>query len=755
MRRYLLISLVLTACVGAQAFGAEDDEKEALTPEQRVELARQLRPHFCRLEITLQPDKGEQPYGGRGSYGLSNYLEEERPMEMWALVVAPDRVLCADPSIHPRFVESMQVRCGDQLVDAEPAGYPIDHPGAFFKLAEPLEDAEPVEFDAELEGPYLAVSYREMEGRWSVGVMDFAASGLVLDPDGRAYRSADVGGLIVDEQGRAVGMVMKDELPVDDSWKGSPADWEQISAEKLDETLTLLEEAIAAGVMRVKLNFRSPRKKPGMSPYDRMGGGGETEITTLGGLVDDTRVLISQSLKPKVTARLERIRLFPPEGDPIEAEFAHTLKDYGALVATLPEPSDAALPLADGEITDYRDELLLHMELKLQGDQLTLYGGRSRIDWFRKGRKGRIYPSVSARGENVLLFDTKGRLVAMPMSWREKVTMGGGYYGGGGGAMIPVMHLDPVLANIEEHSDPSNVPLTEAEENRLAWLGVELQSLDAELARMREISDLTRGGQIGAIVSYVYEGSPADEAGLEVGDILLRLHVPDEPKPIEISINEYMFSRQPFPWDRLGELPEQYYDQIPSPWPPVENQFTRALTDLGFGKEFSLEYLRGREAHKEGFEVVESPPRFYSAPKYKAEDLGITVRDMTYEVRRYFRKDADEPGVVVAKVEPGSKASVAGIKPYEVITHVNDEPVKNAESFGELIAVGGELRLAVKRMTKGRVVKVEMEGGEDGGEEEAPADDGRDAEGAAAPAAEADGTPEDGSETPAGAPAGE
>jgi S1-C subfamily serine protease len=84
------------------------------------------------------------------------------------------------------------------------------------------------------------------------------------------------------------------------------------------------------------------------------------------------------------------------------------------------------------------------------------------------------------------------------------------------------------------------------------------------------------------------------------------------------------------------------------------------------------------------------------------------VRNLTYEVRRYFQKAPGEGGVIVSKIEPGSKAAVSGIKPYEIITHVNDQPVGNVKDFEKLIAGQGELRLSVKRMTKGRVVKIKM-----------------------------------------------
>jgi S1-C subfamily serine protease len=89
--------------------------------------------------------------------------------------------------------------------------------------------------------------------------------------------------------------------------------------------------------------------------------------------------------------------------------------------------------------------------------------------------------------------------------------------------------------------------------------------------------------------------------------------------------------------------------------------------------------------------------------------LGLTVRNLTYEVRRYFQRSAADPGVIVSKVEPGSKASVSGIKPYEIVTQVNDVPIQSVKEFETLIQDKEELRLSVLRMTLERQVRVKME----------------------------------------------
>ncbi|MCG3131916.1 MAG: hypothetical protein FLDDKLPJ_02726 [Phycisphaerae bacterium] len=80
------------------------------------------------------------------------------------------------------------------------------------------------------------------------------------------------------------------------------------------------------------------------------------------------------------------------------------------------------------------------------------------------------------------------------------------------------------MADPAAHPDPNNVPLSAEQEHRIAWLGAELQAMDADLARENKVSDRTSGDLTGVIVTYLCAGSPAQQADLRDGDILLRLH---------------------------------------------------------------------------------------------------------------------------------------------------------------------------------------------------------------------------------------
>ena len=58
----------------------------------------------------------------------------------------------------------------------------------------------------------------------------------------------------------------------------------------------------------------------------------------IGVLLTGNRVLVLAHLEPRVTARLESIRVFRANGEAIPASFTASLKHFGALVVTLDKP---------------------------------------------------------------------------------------------------------------------------------------------------------------------------------------------------------------------------------------------------------------------------------------------------------------------------------------------------------------------------------------------------------------------------------
>ena len=705
---FVLVLVVSTA-------GAESDE--SLTPADRAALADKLAASLVRVEYTLRFDKGEAPQvAGVGercpnclrSHGVyaAEYVKEERPLETGGYLLSDNEVITSDPMVHPRFVKQIAVRFGDEVVKAEISRYAKMQGGVILKLEKPLSGAKPLVFDAKKKSPYLAVTYLRNGAIWQVHVSSLPGA-VTTTASKRRFRATPTHCVIIDSKGAPVGMSMKSEVSLDDSWKGSPLQWPMVSADEMSKMLSALEAVVGGGLMRVTLNFRSP-KKDARESFDR-DGQGAVERHVSGILLDDKTILVLASMKAKITARLERITVHPPKGDAVSAKFKDSLRDYGAFIAALDKPLKGALTLSSEDVLKCKDRLLPMVEIRIQGERRTKYVMHSRISSYDVGWKNQVYPEIRGSDESVFLFDLRNRLLVLPIVRREKVAVEE-RWSSGTPTMTPVAHLVPVLADVQKHADANNIPLSEEEENRIAWMGVELQALDKELARANNVSHLTRDGAMGALVSYVYAGSPADKAGIKMGFILLRLHSPDQPKPIDVTMRGMggRWGAVGFPWDKLDELPEQYYDRIPAPWLPVENSFTRALTDLGFGKKYSAEFFSEGLSFRKEFVVTQSPPHYGSAPRYKSKSLGLTVRDLTYEVRRLLQKKPDDPGVVISKIETGSKASVSGLKPFEMITHVNDKPVFKVKDFETLITGQQELRLSVLRMTQSRLVKIKM-----------------------------------------------
>ena len=683
---------------------------------------------LVRVEFDLKFDKGDAPHGildqdvhGTSSHTstLGQLVAEERPLETQGYLVAPDMVVAMDPCIHPRFIERIRVIAGTEKSEATVSSYFVDQWGYVLKLKTPITKSKPIAFSKAKASESLGVvDFFRQDGQMIWTVAGFGGQH-VTTSSGQKFTLIEHEGLAATADGKAVGVVLNRRIPADDSWQGSPLKWKQVPATDLDLSIGRLKAGADNSLVRVKLTFRSPKNSANQMRErmrqqrneDEDTDNSATERNVLGVLLPGGKALVLANLRPNVTARLDRIDLIGSDGKEISAKFVATLKDFGAFVAAYESSGGASAMIDLTESPEWIGKLMFRADVSVQGEMRSDYYYVSRIIGVRVGPKMEGYPELpDPEFQDAFLYTYDLKLHAIPVQKRDR-----------SGAqreaaytprwLTPARLLVDAVAHLPATGDPANIPVTESDETRIAWLGVELQPMTRELARANGISDQTHDGATGALVTYVHPESPASQAGISPGAIILRLREAGHPLPIEVAIEEDFARAQAFPWDRLDEIREQYFDRIPTPWPPVENNFTRTLTDFGFGTKYTAEFsIDGKIVSKE-FEVVVSPVHYESAARFKAESIGITVRNISYEVRRYLQRKQDEPGVIVSKVETGGRASIAGVKPYEVITHVNDQPVTTVKEFEQAIAGGGELRLSIKRMAKGRIVTIKATGG--------------------------------------------
>jgi len=91
--------------------------------------------------------------------------------------------------------------------------------------------------------------------------------------------------------------------------------------------------------------------------------------------------------------------------------------------------------------------------------------------------------------------------------------------------------------------------------------------------------------------------------------------------------------------------------------------------------------------------------------------IGIAVQEVTPLIARSIGLDGTR-GVIVSVVDPGSPADKAGIKRGDVITSVNNEPIRNFESARKAIfgaEIGDRLQFGLLRQGKEKTVTVVVE----------------------------------------------
>jgi S1-C subfamily serine protease len=143
----------------------------------------------------------------------------------------------------------------------------------------------------------------------------------------------------------------------------------------------------------------------------------------------------------------------------------------------------------------------------------------------------------------------------------------------------------------------------------------------------------------------------------------------------------------------------------------VERGVNETFTKFGIGTEVEVGYASNGEKKEVRLSLAQAPTHFRSAKRFKSKALGAAFADLTYEVRGYYKLADDAPGVVVSKVQPGNPAAVAGLRPLEIVTHVDDKPIKDVKALSDAVRGKKEFSFSVRRLAATRIVRVKMQDG--------------------------------------------
>lgn len=165
------------------------------------------------------------------------------------------------------------------------------------------------------------------------------------------------------------------------------------------------------------------------------------------------------------------------------------------------------------------------------------------------------------------------------------------------------------------------------------WLGVVIQNLSPELAEQFDIED-----NEGALVNEVAAGGPAQQAGLQRGDVIVE-----------------------FEGEKIGS------------W----NELPRVVASTPVGTDVAVVVVRNGKRKNIGVTLGELPGESFTPASAPAStELGLHLQPLTDEIADRLEIDGAE-GVLVAQVEPGSPAEDAGLRRGDVVLEVNQQRIES------------------------------------------------------------------------------
>jgi serine protease Do len=227
------------------------------------------------------------------------------------------------------------------------------------------------------------------------------------------------------------------------------------------------------------------------------------------------------------------------------------------------------------------------------------------------------------------LFDTAGNVVGINSAIFSR--SGGNQ---GIGFAIPINLVKAIVSQLEEKGTVTR-----------AWLGVLIQQITPEIQESLELK-----ARAGALVADVVKGGPADKAGIQRGDVIVRFD---------------------------GQIVESQHE-LPTmvAYLPVNTEVKVVVLRDGKEKTFKITLEEMTD------EAVASGPA--KKDEELKEEMGFSVQSLTPELVKQLDLDSAD-GVFITSVEPGSPAAEAGLRRGDVILEVDRKIIEDIKVLSEVM----------------------------------------------------------------------
>jgi Do/DeqQ family serine protease len=189
------------------------------------------------------------------------------------------------------------------------------------------------------------------------------------------------------------------------------------------------------------------------------------------------------------------------------------------------------------------------------------------------------------------------------------------------------------------------------------WLGAYIGDLPQDLAASMKLE-----GASGAFVSNIFKDSPADKAGIQPGDFVTAVN--------GASINS-------------------------------ANQLLQLVGNLRPGERARFELIREGSPISVTVRIAARAEEGELGKQANRVWPGLYLLNVNQDIRKSIELPATKSGVVVAAVQQGSAAAVAGLRQGDVIESVNGRNVKNVAEFYSLINTPKNTELSFRIFRQG------------------------------------------------------
>jgi serine protease Do len=194
-------------------------------------------------------------------------------------------------------------------------------------------------------------------------------------------------------------------------------------------------------------------------------------------------------------------------------------------------------------------------------------------------------------------------------------------------------------------------------------IGALLQDVDDAMAKA-----LGMERPMGAMVNEVMPGKPAQKAGVQAGDVITKVNGREMASQSQARNTISMMrpgTKVNLTVNRDGKQVDIPVTLAPLDDSPVD---TPRVTDEAAGMD------------------------------------GVSVEELTPQLRQQLRIEDGQDGVIVSRVAPASKAAASGLRRGDLVVAIDRQPVRNAADFERLMgaSTGGATFMQVKRAVQGR-----------------------------------------------------